>query len=97
MRRPFEHTLTPAEQRMISKGLLVMSGLWTALTLVVVGIVTANHYRGIVTAGSGTLVDGSGAEKPRRSCLNEVSTIRNGRGPANVESRAFERQHHLVN
>jgi hypothetical protein len=71
MRRPFEHTLTPAEQRMISKGLLVMSALWAALTLVVVGSVTANHYRGIVTGGCGTLVDGSGAEKPRHSCLNE--------------------------
>jgi hypothetical protein len=62
MRRPFEHTMTSAERLGISRGLLVISALGAALTLVVVGFVTANHYRAIATA-DGTAARSSGSSK----------------------------------
>jgi hypothetical protein len=62
MRRPFEHTLTPADRLVISRGLIVTSALGVALTLVVVGFVTASHYRAIATA-DGTAARSSGASK----------------------------------
>jgi hypothetical protein len=45
MQRPFAHTLTPADRHFISRWLLGISAIFGTLTLLIVGIAVATHYR----------------------------------------------------
>jgi hypothetical protein len=50
MQRPFAHTLTPADRHLISRWLLGISAIFGMLTLLIVGVAVATHYRGADTA-----------------------------------------------
>jgi hypothetical protein len=79
MRRPFEHTLTPADRLVISKWLLGMSALYGTLALVVVGFVTASHYRVIATSNETAAV--LSATSNDRGCPNSGQTVNPSTSP----------------
>jgi len=47
MQKPFAHTLTPADRQFISRSLIRISAIFGTLTLLIVGIAVASHYRDI--------------------------------------------------
>jgi hypothetical protein len=47
MHKPFAHTLTSADRQFISRWLIGISATFGTLTLLIVGIVVASHYRDI--------------------------------------------------
>ena len=56
MRRPFEHTLTPADRIFFQKCLLGASAFYGSLTLLIVSFVIASHGRTIATQTETTAV-----------------------------------------
>ena len=76
MRRPFEHTLTPADRIFFEKCLLGASAVYGSLTLLIVGFVIASHDRTVATRAETTAV----LQPASQDDLTCPSPLRTGQG-----------------
>jgi hypothetical protein len=62
MRKPYEHTLTPADRIVFQKWLVGTSAFWGVVTLLVIGVAIANHDRTATALDETTSVARSGTQ-----------------------------------